>query len=115
ARQFLFEHDAPIPRTFGALITRRIAREELRVAAQALLDPHPDRWKNGANFYRLYLGEVTAYVRADNRPFPPALEHHALPSADELVVLARPFDRGQDSATMLSIINASGVAKAGGM
>lgn len=65
-----------------------------------LLDPRRERW-SGVNAYRLYLGNLIAYVKVDSRPFSPAFRGLSLRSGSVVRVITRAFESSSDLAALI--------------
>ena len=61
----------------------------------AMLDPRQEKWF-GVNGYRLYVGEVVAYVKVDSRPFHPRMQAVSLRAAPPVLVVARAMSESKD-------------------
>lgn len=54
---------------FDAVLSRWKSAAGDREPKTIIMDPRPERWDGGVRGYRLYLGNVVAYVKVDSRPF----------------------------------------------
>lgn len=92
----------PIPKTF-AVVLSFWSDGVLRYGA---LDPYLEMW-SGINAYRIYLGQVVAYIKVDNRPFPSPLDELALCRQDSVYIAARNFTESKDLAAMRKTVEQS--------
>lgn len=89
----------PIPETFAVVLSSWPVIESDGVLTHGALDPFPERW-SGINAYRVYFGQVVAYIKVDNRPFPSPLNELALCRQDGLSIVVRDFTESKDFAAM---------------
>ncbi len=68
--------------------------------AHGLMDPFPEKW-DGINAYRLYLGQIVAYIKVDRRPFEYPLRDLTLGRYDLLSIVQRDFATSKDFAVMV--------------
>ena len=66
--RLLTEPGSSIPSAFDAVLSRWDEVETDHLPSRGILNPYRERW-DGVNTYRLYFGEVVAYVKVDKRPF----------------------------------------------
>ena len=79
---------------FNAVLSRWREEGE-KMPTTALLDPRQEKWF-GVNAYRLYFGEVVAYVKVDSRPFHPRMQAVSLRAAPPVLVVARAMSESKD-------------------
>lgn len=84
----------PLSPIFDAVLSRW-RDEGGRVPTTVLLDPRREKWF-GVNAYRLYLGEIVAYIKVDARPFPPAMRLLSLRSAPPVRIVVRTMSESKD-------------------
>jgi hypothetical protein len=106
ARNTLMNPEGEIPQVFAALLSRWTCTDENRSIAQAVMCPFRERWQ-GVNAYRLYLGEVVAYVKVDSQPFTPPLRAHALPTSPVLSLIIRNLEDSKDLKSMIHTVRRS--------
>jgi hypothetical protein len=99
--------DAPISPVFAAILTRWVTDEQNRPVAKSLLSPFRERWGIGVNAYRLYLGEMVAFIKVDQQPFPQPLRQYELLAKPELTVIARPLEGSKDLSSMIHVLKQS--------
>jgi hypothetical protein len=56
--------DAPVPSVFAAILARWVTDEQNRSVAKSFMSPFRERWGIGVNAYRLYLGEIVAFIKS---------------------------------------------------
>ena len=106
ARNTLMNPEGEIPQVFAALLSRWTCTDENRSIAQAVMCPFRERWQ-GVNAYRMYLGEVVAYVKVDSQPFTPQLRAHALPTSPVLTLIIRNLGDSKDLKSMIRTVRRS--------
>lgn len=90
--------DAALPPVFDALLSRWSDEDE-HIPTTAILDPRREKW-SGVNAYRLYFGEIVAYIKVDSQPFPPGMSEISLRSAPPVRVVARDMSESKDLRAM---------------
>lgn len=103
AKQVIFNPDDPIPQEFSAVLLRYTRGDEHLDAATVLMDPLREKW-GGVNTYRLYLGDVVAYVKVDSRPFPKPFYDFSLPTQTPVTLFTRDFSKSKEFASMEKIV-----------
>ena len=106
ARQTILRPEAELPPVFSALLSRWTYSEENKSVAQSLMCPFRERWQ-GVNAYRMYLGEVVAYVKVDNRSFHLPLRNCALREQPGLNLVARSLEKSKDLKSMVHTVTRS--------
>ena len=96
---------------FDALLSRW-RDEDNRIPTTAVLDPQREKWF-GVNAYRLYFGEIVAYVKVDAQPFPPRMQALSLRSAPPVLVVARAMSESKDLRAMKHTVKRSYENKVG--
>lgn len=99
ARRVILNPQSPLPAVFGAALSRWTVDEESQFKSGAPMDPFREKW-DGVNAYRLYLGEVVAYVRVDSQPFRSPLREIALLAQNSTTLIARSLSKSKDMAAM---------------
>jgi hypothetical protein len=66
--RLLKQPSSSISSAFDAVLSRWDEVDNNHLPSRGILNPYRERW-DGVNAYRLYLGEVVAYVKVDKRPF----------------------------------------------
>ena len=64
------------------------------------MDPFRENW-DGVNTYRMYFGEVVAYIKVDKRSLGSPLKEYILLSGEQVTVIARNFDESKDFQSMI--------------
>lgn len=84
---------------FDAMLSRwkPTAREDL--PEHFLMDPFRQKY-NGVNAYRVYLGQATAEIKVDRRPFPGGMAQYGLRSAPPARMIIRDLARSSDLRAM---------------
>lgn len=100
ARNMILEPHHIIPSVFAAVLSCWNASEELKSMTSGLMDPFVDKWHNGANAYRVYFGQIVAYIKVDQRPTPDPFNKCALLAQDEVTLITRDFGKSKDFAAM---------------
>lgn len=90
----------PLSSSFGAVLSRWYVDQDSALALGGLMDPFAERWA-GVNAYRVYLGEVTAYVKVDKRAFEPELARLALGATNTTTLVTRELGKSSDLAAMV--------------
>ena len=86
---------------FDAVLSRWEPAASSPKPLMVILDPHSERWEGGVRGYRLYLGDVVAYVKADARPFvEQSLRNLGLAQNPGVVVVARNQATSKDLAVV---------------
>jgi hypothetical protein len=97
----------PVPRMFGAVLSRWRTTDENDGAADGMLDPLREQ-PLGVNTYRLCFGRVVAWVRVSNQQFPARLSRLALGKNDpKLRIVTRDFGKSKDLAAMVNVVTAA--------
>jgi len=99
AARVVIDPHQPTVQTFGAVLSRWSPPANVGFKVHGLMDPFREKWR-GVNAYRLYFGDMVAYIRVDRRPFPPALEALALTRQSVLRVVERAFENSKDYGAM---------------
>lgn len=90
----------PVDDRFGVVLSCWKNVEEMNIDLKDVnMDPFDERW-NGVNAYRFYFGEIVAYIKADQRPFPRNLAKFALGANPRIRMVARDFARSSDLKAM---------------
>ncbi|WP_157731335.1 hypothetical protein [Azotobacter chroococcum] len=87
---------------FDALLSRWRDEQELGLVAYPLFDPRREKWPGGVNAYRLYFGEIVAYIKVDSRPFQPPLSSMSLLRSPTLKVVSRNIGTSKDFRAMVN-------------
>lgn len=93
-----------VPSSFGvfdALLSRWHDKQDLDLLAYPLLDPRREKWPDGVNAYRLYFGEIVAYIKVDSRPFQPPFSSMSLLRSPTLKVVSRNLATSKDFRAMV--------------
>ena len=61
----------------------------------------------GVNAYRLYLGEIVAFIKVDQQPFPEPLRQYELLARQDLTIVARGLESSKDLQSMIHVLNQS--------
>lgn len=101
---------ATLSPVFDALLSRW-RDEDDSIPTTAVLDPRREKWF-GVNAYRLYFGEIVAYVKVDAQPFPPRMQAISLRSAPPVLVVARALSESKDLRAMKHTVKRSHENKA---
>lgn len=99
ARQVILNPDAPIPASFAAVLSCWNVDEEHQTMANGLMDPFHEKLM-GVNSYRVYFGQVVAYIKVDRRPLPAPFDKLALLAQDQITLVARDFTKSKDYVAM---------------
>jgi hypothetical protein len=100
ARSMILNPDQPVPTAFGAVLSSWIVTEKQQTIANGIMDPFAERWGDGINAYRVYFGQMVAYIKVDRRPFPAPLSKFALLVQNQVALIARDFGKSKDFAVM---------------
>jgi hypothetical protein len=82
---------------FDAVLS--IWKIEKDLPIKPLLDPHRERW-TGVNAYRIYFGDIVAYVKVDKRPFSEPLRACALSNGAPLRIVERTLNKSNDAVAL---------------
>lgn len=74
--------------------------------SQGFLNPHRIKF-NDINFYQLYLADIAALVKVDQRPSPKLFDLVVLKSTSPLIVLKRSFRDCKELRVMHAVVRAS--------
>jgi hypothetical protein len=99
AKQAILNPGQQVPEGFGAVLSCWATDDEHQFSRRALLDPSRERWDD-IRGYRIYFGEVVAFMKVDAQPFPPDLRAFALRSQTSTTLIARSFRESSDLAAM---------------
>lgn len=99
ARQVILNPDASIPASFAAVLSCWNVDEEHQTMANGLMDPFREK-SMGVNSYRVYFGQIVAYIKVDRRPLPAPFDRVALLVQDQVTFVARDFVKSKDFAAM---------------
>jgi len=100
ARHAILNPQSPLPSVFGAVLSRWTADEESQFTSGGLMDPFREKW-DGVNAYRIYFGEVVAYVKVDSQLFRSPLREIALLAQESTTLVARSLGKSKDMAAMI--------------
>lgn len=90
----------PVPNSFAVVLSCWGNDAQMPVdLARVNMDPFQEKWE-GVNAYRFYFGDVVAYIKVDQRPFPPRMQRLALGHADHVVMVSRNFQKSSDFEAM---------------
>ncbi len=84
-----------IPSAFDAVLSRWDEVETDHLPSRGILNPYRERW-DGVNTYRLYLGEIVAYVKVDKRPFSKPFSMLSLQNGVPFHVVSRNLSTSND-------------------
>ena len=107
ARTTIERPNAPVPPVFAAVLARWVTDLQNRSIAKSLMSPFRERWGMGINAYRLYLGEIVAFIKVDQQPFPEPLRQYELLARQELTIVARGLESSNDLQSMIHALNQS--------
>jgi hypothetical protein len=96
----------PEPDRFSVLMSRWVPPKASDPLPDALMSPFLERW-DGVNAVRLYFGKVIAYIKVDQRPFPPSLRSATLGQLPYAVQVAREFQSSKDFEAMMHVATAA--------
>lgn len=99
-----------MPSSFGvfdALLSRWRDEENLSLSAYPLLDPRRERWVGGINAYRVYFGEIVAYIKVDSRAFQPPFNSISLLGSPTVKVVSRNLATSKDFQAMVNTVEKS--------
>ena len=99
AKVFALDSSQLPPSVFDAVLSRWRSEPEFDLPRTGLLDPRPEKW-SGVNSYRLYLGEIIAYIKIDSRPFPQQLRSHSLQFGLPVTIVTREMSKSKDLVAM---------------
>lgn len=111
AKQFVLGRAPENAGLFASVLSRWIASEKYKDLTTAMLNPHAERW-NGVNAYRIHLGDHTAYIKTDKRPYPENLRVMQIGSRQHLFVAARSLDNSKELRVMKLVADAAPAGKA---
>lgn len=100
AMQAIINPSLPISDVFAVVLSCWVASEEHSSLTTGLMDPFRENW-DGVNAYRMYFGEVVAYIKVDKRPFRSPLKEYTLLSGEQVTVIARNFDESKEFQSMI--------------
>jgi len=100
ARQAIIKPSLPISDVFAVVLSCWLTSEQHSSLTTGLMDPFRENW-DGVNAYRMYFGEVVAYIKVDKRPFGSPLKEYMLLSGEQVTVIARNFDESKDFQSMI--------------
>lgn len=100
ARQVILAPLDPVPSVFGAVLSRWAAEEQSRLTTRGIMDPVREKW-DGVNAYRIYFGEIVAYIKVATQPFPKEIRPAALLTNETTTLVARSFNNSKDFASMV--------------
>lgn len=93
------DRSKPIPEIFAVALSSWHDINDDGVLPHSAFEPSLERW-SGINAYRVYFGQVVAYIKVDNRPFPSPLNEFALCRQGGLLIKVRDFTASKDFAAM---------------
>ena len=84
-------------------LSRFISYKGLEKLTKTSHNPFKERW-SGANAYRFYLGDITAYIKVDKRNWPAELEKCAVNKGDPLYVVCRKLEGSNDLNALIATV-----------
>ncbi len=111
AKQFFLGRAPENAGLFATVLSRWTASEKYKDLTTAMLNPHVERW-NGVNAYRIHLGDHTAYIKTDRRPYMKDLREMQIGSRQHLFVVARSLDNNKELRVMKLVADAAPAGKA---
>lgn len=103
ARAAVVSANPGMPQDFGTVFSRWVAPPDLQGLTNAHMSPFRERW-NGINMIRMYLGQVVAYVKVDQRPFTEPFVRALLRPQQPLCLMARAIHGSKDLRAMGPVI-----------
>jgi hypothetical protein len=100
ARRAIINPSLPISDVFAVVLTCWVASEQHISLTTGLMNPFRENW-DGVNAYRMYFGEVVAYIKVDKRPFGSPLKEYILLGGEQVTIIARNFDESKDFQSMI--------------
>lgn len=106
ARRVFLDESPEDGNLFSTVLTKWTASEQRRNLTTAMMNPFGERW-DGVNAYRIYFGEITAYIKADKRPFKEPLRGLEVGARDTLFITTRHLDDSKELRVMKLVADAS--------
>ena len=106
----LKQPESSIPSAFDAVLSRWEEVGADHLPSRGILNPYRERW-DGVNTYRLYLGEVVAYVKVDKRPFSKPFSRLSLQHGAPFHVISRSLATSNDLLAMRRTVQISAGSK----
>ena len=95
-----------VPSVFGVVLSSWPAINSSKTITYGLMDPFREKY-DGVNTYRVYFGQVVAYIRVDKRQFEKPLRDLALCSQDKVSIVVRDFETSKDFSVMARVAKQS--------
>lgn len=106
AKNTILNQSQLIPADFGAVLSCWNITEDQQAIANGIMDPFAERWK-GVNSYRVYFGQVVAYIKVDRRPFPAPLNKFSLLGQRHVTLVNRDLSGSNDFNVMIKTVERS--------
>lgn len=106
ARHVAFGQTSVASTIFDAVMSRWSEANEDSLPTTAMLNPHQERWQ-GINAYRLYLGNVVAYVKVDKRNFQDPLSGLSLQRGSPIHLVTRSLAGSKDLGAIKKTVRTS--------
>lgn len=89
-----------IPAVFDAILCKwKKGKDTENLPTTAILDPTSEKLL-GIRVYRVYLGEITAFIKVDSKPFPLELKTVGLQSGTPIRIIPRDMSKSKDLKVM---------------
>ncbi|MCB6183150.1 hypothetical protein LIN78_06300 [Leeia sp. TBRC 13508] len=95
ARQVVLNPESEIPSIFDAVLSIWRDDEIKTSLKKAIMDPFKEKWE-GVTAYRFYLGNIVAYIKADQRNFPEKFRKFSIKKAKTTYLIARSYGESHD-------------------
>lgn len=99
AREVILNPAHAVPSEFEAVLSDWDVAEDQKTIADGIMDPFAEKLE-GVNSYRVYFGQVIAYVKVDRRPFPAPFSKLSLLAQSQVTLVRRNFKLSKDFDVM---------------